>query len=190
MLLSLIVALGVINNNIQKPTTGNNYVFHGDTIVDDTHLKYKPSLDMADTISLLSFNTQGIKLIKKRQKVFAWLKKKNAQIYLLQETHSSASAERDWLSDWGDEIIFSHGTTNSRGVAVAFNGNYEHTVNETITDTEGRYIILDLVLNQVRTVLVNIYAPNEDDVTFFQEVMEKLAQIDCTHIVWGGVILT
>ena len=34
--------------------------------------------------------------------------------------------------------------------------------------------------------LVNIYAPNKDEPTFFQNVCEKLSSFDCDFTIFGG----
>ena len=36
----------------------------------------------------------------------------------LQETHSSLQYESEWLEQWESKILFSHGESNARGVAI------------------------------------------------------------------------
>ena len=50
---------------------------------------------MAD-FSLLTFNAKGINDNDKRILTFNWCKEKNADIYFLQETHSSFNTEKYW----------------------------------------------------------------------------------------------
>lgn len=73
---------------------------------------------MADRISvgIYSMNARGLKDENKRAQVFSWLQNRNAYIYFLQETHSTLDCETTWKENWGNnDIIFSHGTSNSRG---------------------------------------------------------------------------
>ena len=65
-----------------------------------------------------SLNTRGLKDNKKRREVFRWLKKFHDGIIFLQETHSSEKQEHLWKNEWGSDIIFSHGTSAARGVAI------------------------------------------------------------------------
>ena len=72
--------------------------------------------------------------------IFTWLKTHHNGITLLQETHSALTDEPDWSSEWGSEIIFSHGSTNSRGVAIlipeSLKLNFE--IVSTFKDMSGR----------------------------------------------------
>ena len=40
----------------------------------------------------------------------------------LQETHSSVKDEKIWNDEFGGQLVFSHGKTNSCGVAIGFVG--------------------------------------------------------------------
>ena len=105
---------------------------------------------MQSAVKIVSFNAQGLQLEKKRNKVFNWLKAKQANIYLLQETHSAPKDEATWQSKWGDKVWFSHGNTNSKGVAIAIQGSFGFKKIDTHSDTEGRYLILDAEINNIR----------------------------------------
>ncbi len=71
-----------------------------------------------DSLKLYSLDTRGLQQTKKRLAIFRFLKQKSNAITLLQETHSVITDEVIWKKDWCGEIIFSHGTYNSRGVAI------------------------------------------------------------------------
>ena len=53
-------------------------------------------------------------------------------------------------------------------------------------DPEGRFIIADIKIQGKTLTLVNIYAPNKDEPTFFQNVCEKLSSFDCDFIIFDG----
>ena len=53
-------------------------------------------------------------------------------------------------------------------------------------DPEGRFIIADIKIQDKTLTLVNIYAPNKDEATFFQNVCGKLSSFDCDFIIFGG----
>ena len=67
-----------------------------------------------------SRNTGGIRDSLKRKKLFHLLNNSNKEIFLLQETHSSPEDEVLWKKEWGGDIVFSHGSHHSRGVAILF----------------------------------------------------------------------
>ena len=146
-------------------------------------------INMGGEIKILSFNAQGLQTNRKRKKVMHWLKKKKANVYLLQETHTTAGDEITWREDWGSKVLFSHGNTESRGVAICFLKDFDYTIKKTIRDGEGRYIILDMEINSTRTVIANIYAPNSDEVSFFNKVIEEISALDCVNVIWGGTLI-
>ena len=62
-------------------------------------------------------------------------------------------------------------------------------IEKAIEDKDGRYIIADIFLNQIRIVLVNIYAPNDQtqQVLFFNRLLQQhLEPFADEHIVVGG----
>ena len=69
--------------------------------------------------TLVSLNVRGLRNPKKRNAIFAYLKNQKATIFYFQETFSKQD-EVVWSLDWGSQIIFSHGTENSRQVCVRF----------------------------------------------------------------------
>ncbi len=73
---------------------------------------------MQEKLLLNSLNCRGLADGRKRRAIFQWLKTYHKGIVLLQETHSTSSCEKQWLSEWGGEIFFSHGNYNARGVAI------------------------------------------------------------------------
>jgi len=95
-----------------------------------------------DTIRLLSFNGRGLSNFKKRRAIFSWCRKQKADLIFLQETHSSKEREAQWKIEWGAEILFSHGSTNARGVAVLIKKGFDIDVMLTQTDSSGRLLLL------------------------------------------------
>ena len=95
-----------------------------------------------DSLKINSFNVRGLAEGTKRRTVFHWLKQFHNGITLLQETHSTIALEKKWIIDWGGEVIFSHGTANSKGVAIMFPKGLEYKIETSIIDENGRYILL------------------------------------------------
>ena len=48
-----------------------------------------------------TLNCRGLRDILKRKKLFSWLREKNQDLFLLQETHSTAGDEVTWEREWG-----------------------------------------------------------------------------------------
>ena len=64
--------------------------------------------------------------------------------------------------------------------------NYE--VEKKICDKSGRYVILDILLADMRIILVNIYAPNDpsQQSSFFKEIQQRLQEFSQEIIIIGG----
>ena len=56
---------------------------------------------------------------------------------------------------------FSHGSSHSKGVMTLVNPNLDDKVEKCIQDTNGRFLIPDLLFDELHLILVNIYTPND-----------------------------
>ena len=113
----------------------------------------------SDNLSFISYNVKGIQQSSKRIKVFEYLKNNSLpnDFVFLQETHSSIEDEKQWSDNFKGNIFYSHGTTNSCGVAIAFLGSKSLEVVETRNDDQGRILILDIKSCDKELLLVNLY---------------------------------
>ena len=138
-------------------------------------------------LKICTLNTRGINEIKKRRDLFDWLRRKKIDICFLQETHSTPESESKWEAEWGYKMFFSSHSGNSRGVAILFNNSFQFQLHEKITDTEGRFIIMCLTINDRKITLMNVYGPNQDDPVFFELLKRKLeTRNDDENIIIGG----
>ena len=143
-------------------------------------------------VKLLSLNVRGLRNSDKRREVFRWLKRfhegNNSFIYL-QETHSVLKDEPIWQREWGSKIVFGHGTSLSRGVAILFPQNYDCDIISENAFCDGRKVIVCIKLNDSYYTLVNVYAPTKDNVkdqmTFVSSLRYDIE--NCTgNIIIGG----
>ncbi len=70
--------------------------------------------------SCISLIARGLRENTKRKSLFLFCNGEKAQLILLQETHSKPEDENIWVNQWGDKILFDHGSTRSAGVAILF----------------------------------------------------------------------
>ena len=113
--------------------------------------------------------------------------KSNLSIYLLQETHCSENTTATYSSEWGYKTLFSCCTSTSGGVAIFFNNNFAFQLERLYSDPKaGRYITCDIKTNERLFTLATIYAPNDDDPTFFESFFSHLPDFHCDDIVLGG----
>ena len=139
------------------------------------------------TTDIISLNTRGLRDSGKRRKLFHYLHTKKFQVMLLQETHTSVSQEAIWKTQLGGKSVrFSHGTNNSRGVAIVIANHCKHEIHQVINNVNGRYIIMDITLGEQRLTLANIYGPNEDKKDFFIDVMDIIGSLPNDNKILGG----
>lgn len=137
-------------------------------------------------IKIVSWNCNGLGHVVKRAKVFSHLKSLGADIVLLQETHIKSSAQAKLRVGWIGQIYQSNFDAKARGVAILIRKNIPFVYSSSISDPNGRYIIVAGTLNSKPVTLVNLYGPNFDDPLFFQRVFKDIPNISDTSVIVGG----
>ena len=149
---------------------------------------------MNSTINCVSNNVKGLHDKSKRIKMFLYLKDliSNNGFIFLQETHSSAQETTQWCNDFGSKnIFFSHGTTGACGVAIGICLNEKFEIKKNISDLNGRFLILELVIGNNAFILINLYNANTqaDQVKTLNELDAALKDLDLCpskKIIFGG----
>jgi len=133
-----------------------------------------------------SWNVRGINSPIKRTKILNHLKKLNVDIILLQETHLTDSEHKKLQTSQFSHIFFSSYSSKKRGVAILIRKNLTFTINKIITDTEGRYVIINSTINNNNITIANIYGPNNDDEHFFHSFFSILSGFSQSALIIGG----
>ena len=121
-------------------------------------------MNNTNCLTFITNNIKGIQNNSKRLSVVEYFKNKlgNSVILLLQETHSTFNDENIWKNDFNVPVFYSHGTSQSCGVLIAFFGNLNFLVNKQVGDKNECILILDVNIDEIRYVLVNIYNANTE----------------------------
>ena len=135
--------------------------------------------------NVLRLNTAGTGDNFKRRKILNYFKKSCSSkgIVLLQEAHSTAKNEVMRTNQWGfrkDLVVFSHGTSNSKGVLIAFREPVNYRILSAQCDANRKYIILDLEIDNCPFILINYYALNDEcqQLQVLEEISNKLDKLD------------
>ena len=147
----------------------------------------------SEQLNFICNNTKGLQDKGKRMKVFEYLKNhihSNGFVFL-QEIHSSQSDEKVWRDDFKGKLFFSHGRTNSCGVAIGYYGSKSFTLLKKLTDQSGRILVLEVSVNDDVYVLANLYNPNTESeqlLTLSQltNFLEEIDDIRSKKIILGG----
>ena len=136
-------------------------------------------------LKICSFNCQGLGDPRKRKDVFNFLRAKQCNIYFIQDTHFEIKLEPYVRAEWGLECIFNSYNSQSRGVGILFNKNFEYTckIKGIDKDEKGNLLIVDIEINSRIIRLVNVYGPNNDDPNFYKAIKDKCEDKQC---IMGG----
>ncbi|KAJ8019687.1 hypothetical protein HOLleu_41367 [Holothuria leucospilota] len=118
--------------------------------------------------------------------MFNFLHVHKFDFFMLQETHSKISDETYWKAECGGYVSFSHGEIHSRCVCVLVNPKTPIHVLDTISDPFGRYLLLVIECSNEKFFLINVYAPNRDEPSFFLEVSNYFDHHLYCNVIWGG----
>ena len=98
--------------------------------------------DTRGGVSMVSWNVRGMGHPIKRAKVFSHLKSLSADIAFLQETHIRPSERNRLRCRWADQIFQSAFSSKARGVAIIIKKNIDFKHVSTISDPNGRFLIV------------------------------------------------
>ena len=134
----------------------------------------------------MSMNCRGLGNVKKRRDVLHFLNEKQPDILCLQDVHFTKEVESQVKTEWGDVCFFSHGTSNSRGVAILFKDTIDVTIHDVMSDPSGNWLALDFTFEYMRFTLMSIYGPNTDQPEFYDHISEIINSFENAHTIICG----
>lgn len=145
---------------------------------------------MCDTINVATFNVRGIRDNMKRRTLFRFFHVHYPfSVMLLQETHSCIDDEERWKTEWGGNVVFSHGTNRQNGTAILFPSHFKGVIGTADQDNVGRTCAVHVQFDAVAVWLVCAYAPaissQQAKVAYVNDLHTFLAQKN-TNLIMGG----
>lgn len=137
-------------------------------------------------VKIVSWNIAGCKHVIKRKRILTYLKQKKTDLALIQETHLNEEESAKLKREWVGQVYYSAFSTRKRGVIILVRKNIDFRVLKQITDKEGRWVILDAMLESQRITIANIYGPNAISPNFFNELCNVIRDIGNDNIILGG----
>lgn len=121
-------------------------------------------------LKIILFNINGILNPVKRTKILSKLKKENAHIALLQETHLD-STEHEKLGRLGHaKVLFSsHESGRRRGVATLISKKIPFEKIAEIQDKEGRYLLISGKIEGTDVSILNVYIPPGSNIAIYRK---------------------
>ena len=111
-------------------------------------------------IHVCTVNTNGLQKPEKRNRIIEWANQQKCDIVFLQETHFTQTLEPKLKQEFKGEVIFSNGLSNARGVAIWIKSRLNFKIIDQYKDSEGRFILVNIEIDDNIYTLVNLYAPN------------------------------
>lgn len=117
---------------------------------------------MKGNLSVISWNVKGLNHPVKKNKVFTHLKQLKPGVVFLHDSDQ-------WRLDkcWAGQFFHSNFRGKARRTAILINRNIPFEPSDVIPVKNGRFIIVSAKLYDKSLTLANVYAPNVDDVQFF-----------------------
>ena len=145
------------------------------------------------SFKIISLNVRGLRNYRKRRKILNWFVKQGCYngVCFIQEAHCDLKTEQIWRNQWRGQSFFSHGRTDSAGVISLIGNNLEFKLIQQIICEYGRYVILKSVIQGSKFVLINYYAPNneQEQILFLKEINEIISNLNLDEneaVIWGG----
>uniref|UniRef100_A0A8C7ZH32 Reverse transcriptase domain-containing protein n=1 Tax=Oryzias sinensis TaxID=183150 RepID=A0A8C7ZH32_9TELE len=142
--------------------------------------------DNETLIRIMSWNCKGLNGTVKRNKILSHVNTMGADVMFLQETHLKICSQTVLRKSWVGHLFHSKFNLKSRGVAILIRKNIPFICNDSISDPQGRFIIVTGKLCGTPVILANIYAPNHDDEQFFQKIISYIPNIHNNSLLLGG----
>jgi len=135
---------------------------------------------------IISFNADGLGDKSNLGKVMNWIRRYKPMIIMFQETHC-ADGRQEWYSElWKGECYHSIGSSNSTGVSILLSAELDYTIVNKTIHTEGRYVVLDIIINENKYLLGNYYGPNIDCPEMLMEFLQYLEPTEGQEIIACG----
>lgn len=142
-------------------------------------------ITIMSNIKIISLNVKGVGHVVKRQKIISFLKRENAQIALLQETHLTDLEHIRLRRSWVGQVFYSSFSLKSRGVAILIHKKLPFTLEEVIKDDEGRFVIVTVCLYGECNLIGSVYGPNMFEPSFFSRLLAVTSShFNPLHSIW------
>jgi len=132
-----------------------------------------------ERLVIKSYNIRGLKdffkLKRTLNKCAGNIKANSNTVYNLQESHLEMVDKNKVNLMWRGNFSLSPGGNKSRGCLTLYDSSWE-VLNE-VVDSNGRYTIVTLKKAMGTFTIVNLYAPNENSLEFFEDVFTQSIRI-------------
>ncbi len=98
--------------------------------------------------------------------------------------------KKKWKNEMGGQIVFSHRTSNCRGVATLFPQNVDFNIQEKYSDDSGRFLLLKCKFEEMSYIILNCYAPTQQykkyQINFINFIKLYINKFENENFIIGG----
>lgn len=138
------------------------------------------------TLRFISWNVKGTGNATKLSRVMTHLNQLKGDVYFLQETHM-LNRETIWLKKgWVGEVFHSTFNSKARGAAILIRRGVPFTADRSISDPQGRYMMVSGKLQGIPVLFVCVYGPNWEDNLLISRLFTSTPDLEGHYIIMGG----
>lgn len=124
-----------------------------------------------DKLKVASWNMNGINYPIKRKNILSHLSKEKVDTALLKESHLSVLEASKLRQSWVGHVVASPADGKNNGVIVLF--NLQLQILSSVDDPLTRWAEVRFKIGDKEYALINIYAANQDDRTFWKALHQS-----------------
>lgn len=109
--------------------------------------------------------------ITSKRRKYSVLKRDKTDVIFLQETYLADNGHIRLKKDWIGQVYYSSYKPHSRGTCILLNKNLLFILEKTITDPNGRFVLIIGTIHGTPVTLLNVYAPNIDEPSFISDMV-------------------
>lgn len=144
---------------------------------------------MSNYFHIISLNCQGLRSGNKRARLKQYITMQKAEIVFIQESHFTpeiSDSIREEFDNWN--IYNAFGSNLSRGCSILVNKKFNCDIINFSLDRNGRYVLLNILVDNKTYTLVNLYANNDkkNRNDFFQNIHTTIENEAQGILILGG----
>ena len=85
---------------------------------------------------------------------------------------------------WPGNFFLNGVNSNSRGVSIFIKNTFEYKIIDSIADKSGNMLSLDMSIGDNKVFLLNIFGPNNDVPSFFENIKSTLLAKKFDYLLW------
>lgn len=147
---------------------------------------------MGPDIKIASLNVAGLLNIVKCNRIARYLWQQQVGFICLQETHLKSEQTKLLPYFWNGEFYHTSSERRSAGVMIGIRWRVPWVLSQNILDPAGRYVILEGLLCSHEVSLVGMYAPNQNQSKFGEELHLQVLPLCSDEVIilgdFNGVI--